>query len=307
MNKNNEVQEIDLFELISRLTKSISKFLNAIVYFFFRNIRLFALTFAVSIILAFIVKAVTKPVFKSDMICYTNTITSTEVVNLINNWNYKKDFSEIELKEIKSIKAFFVLDVNRDSIWDLIEDKSVNDQKDTSLISLRMSKIFCVRVETSNEGALIDKSMKQKILSFLEVDIRVSQMNQVRVEQEKNMIAKIDKEIKDLDSLKRLQYFAESSTKGMKDLTILNEKEQRLYHSELIELYKQKQQLESNLFLFQKSFEVIQNFSIPRVEENPLTKLLKSFTLNGFLIGLVLIFLWDRRLKIKELIEKSKA
>lgn len=305
MNKNKEDQEIDLLELFQKMGKLIRNFFLRIVYFFFRNIWLFVLVLAVSIIAALIVKMVTKPIFRSDMICYTNTITSTEVVNLINNWNYKKSLSETELKDIKSVKAFFVLDVNRDNIWDLIEDKSIG-KDDTSIISARMPKIFCVRVETSNEGTLVDKSMKHKILSFLETDIRVSQMNQIRVEQEKNMIREIEKEIKDLDSLKRLQYFTKNSTNGMKDLTILNEKEQLLFHNDLIGLYKQKQIFERNLFLFQKSFEVIQDFSIPRMEENSLKNILKSFTLNGFIIGLLLIFLWDRRLKIKELVKKSK-
>lgn len=305
MSKNKEDQEIDLLELFQKMGKLIRNFFLRIVYFFFRNIWLFVLVLAVSIIAALIVKTVTKPIFRSDMICYTNTITSTEVVNLINNWNYKKSLSETELKDIKSVKAFFVLDVNRDNIWDLIEDKSIG-KDDTSIISARMSKIFCVRVETSNEGTLVDKSMKHKILSFLETDIRVSQMNQIRVEQEKNMIKEIEKEIKDLDSLKRLQYFTKNSTNGMKDLTILNEKEQLLFHNDLIGLYKQKQIFERNLFLFQKSFEVIQDFSIPRMEENSLKNILKSFTLNGFIIGLLLIFLWDRRLKIKELVKKSK-
>lgn len=298
-------QEIDLIDVISNFWGFLTRIFRNTMYFFIRNILLFALAIAISIILGLVTKKVGTPYFKSDLLCLSHTISNTDAVNIINNWNYKTSFTPEQQKKIKDIKAYFVLDFNRDENWDIIEeydDKNVFTT-DTNIINVRMPKTFCVRVHIYD--TLITQAIKDNFLQFLTNNERVVEMNKIRIIQQKELIAKIKNEIKDLDSLKRIKYFSENPIKS-KDLTILNEKQQTLFHRYIIELFEEKQEKEKELFLSDQPFEVIQDFTIPRYEENSLKITLKKYIINGFFISLLLILIIDNRKAIGKLIKESK-
>jgi hypothetical protein len=111
----------------------------------------------------------------------------------------------------------------------------------------------------------------------------------------------------DLDSLKNEEYFTRNETKLEKQgsLMILNEKEKKLYHTDIINLYQKKQSVERDLFLYPEPFEIIQDFSVPRSAENSWIKILWTMEKIAVAFGIIFILVYDQRKRIWNLIKKS--
>lgn len=302
---NNTPQEIDLIELFGNIWNWISNVFMHIVYFFLRNIALFILTGVLSIILGFVAYKSSKPFYNSELLAYSHTISNIEVIKAVNNWNYEKEFTEDELKTIKNISAKYLLDLNDDGIWDVVEEGNIEEVKDTALMNKRIYRAFCIRAELYDTSHV--STIRTKVFTYLENNKRVKDINEIRIKQKKAMLPTLEKEINDLDSLKNLQYFENRNNKANTgDLMILNEKELKLFHNEIISLYNKQQTIERDLFLSSDPFEVVQDFTLPRFQENLLINTLVKFVKYGLMLGFLLILIWDIRKPIIKLKEESK-
>ena len=84
---------------------------------------------------------------------------------------------------------------------------------------------------------------------------------------------------------------------------MVNEKDKHLYHSDIILLLAQKQNIEHNLY--DEPFRVVQDFMQPMQEDNNLSAITRKNGAIIFLFGTIVILFIDNRKKIKPLIEKS--
>lgn len=301
----NTPQEIDLIELFGNIWNWITKIFLNVLYFFLRNAVLFIISGILSIGIGYTIYKATQPFYKSELLAYSHTISSSEIIQAINNWNFQNEFSELELENIKSISAQYLLDLNNDGRWDIVEDDNLEEVTDTATINKRISRAFCIRVELYDTTLATD--IKEKVFLYLEKNPRVKDINKIRIQQKEAMIPKLEKEINDLDSLKNLQYFEDRNDNGKAgDLMILNEKELKLFHQEIIGLYSRQQAIERELFLSSEPFEITQDFTLPRVQENSIINILISSIKFGMIFSLLFVLLWDRRKQIKQLFEDSK-
>lgn len=300
--KNNAPQEIDLIELFTNIGNWIGRqikwFFNiflAIFYFFLRNIVWFVLFIILGGIIGFTSHRVTRLFYHSEMIGYSHTISNIEVIQSINNWNYLSEFSEEELNNIKSIGATYLLDINQDGIWDQIEEMNGTAQTDTNILKQRTYGNFCVQIEVY-DTTMIPK-IKTKVLNYLSKNQRVVQRNEIRLKQMRDMIPKIQKEIQDLDSLKKEEYFSQNkpTTAKFGETLLIGEQEPKLYHKDLLDLVGQEQKIERELFLNKDPFEIILDFSVPTQEENNLTSQVIRYMIIFFIIGFLVILYFDQR------------
>ena len=304
-NEKNSSQEIDLIELFANIWNWISYNIKSLLYFSLRNAGLFMIAGALSVVFAIVAYKSSTPFYKSELLALSHTISNNEVIQSVNNWNYQKEFSEADLKNIKNISAQYLLDLNNDGIWDIVEEGKVENVRDTVLMNKRIYGAFCISAELYDTSLV--SIIRTKVFNYLENKKRVVDINNIRIQQRKAMLPKLQKEINDLDSLKYLQYFEERSKNGKaQDLMILNEKELKLFHNDLIRLYSQQQKIEKELFLSSDPFEIFQDFTLPRFQENSLTHLLIIYIKSGLLLGFLIILLWDRRAVIKKLIKDSR-
>ncbi len=302
--QKNTPQEIDLIELFENIWNWVTRIFLAVLYFFLRNMLFLIIVVVVAGITGFSASKLTKPFYKSELFGISHTISNVEVIQYINNWNYENEFSKTELLNIKSITAKYVLDYNNDSIWDNVEETSGSIVTDTTLINMRMNYSFCIRTELYDTS--LTQKIKDKMFMFLEKNKRVKNMNQIRLIQKKELISKLKKEINDIDSLKDIQYFENNNNNSKDgDLIVLNEKELLLFHNDIMPLYEQQQIIEKELFLSTEPFEITQDFTIPRVQENSFIKIIIKYIKIGFAMGFVFILLWDRRKAIRKLIKDS--
>lgn len=306
--QNTTPQEIDLIELFGNIWNWITKAFFSVLFFFLRNIIPFIVVAILGLASGFGTYKISTPYFESDLLGKSYTIGNIEVIQKINKWEYNKVFSDIELEGIKSISAKYLLDINQDGIWDEVEEGNVEEVKDTAIMNRRLYREFCIRVELNDTAFVKMDTIRDRVFRFLESNDRVHKLNKIRIQQKNALLPKLEKEMNDLDSLKNLQYFANDKQKGKSgDLMILNEKDIKLYHNDLLSLYRQKQGIERELFLAPDPFEVTQDFTTPVFTEENTSSDLISVNIKYFVfLGFFLILIWDQRKLVRRLLKEAK-
>ena len=177
-------------------------------------------------------------------------------------------FSYRIIKKIKDIKATYLLDLNKDGKWDVVEETDNDIVTDTAILNRRSYGNFCLQLEVYDTTIL--QTLSNKLFDYMGNNKRVKEMNEIRIKQQKELLPAITQEIIDLDSVKKVEYFENNKVSKEKsgNLLIMNEKERKLYHTDILALIQKKQNLERDLFLYPNPFEIIQDFSAPRTEEN---------------------------------------
>jgi hypothetical protein len=307
-NKNTP-QEIDLIELFTNIGKWFGKWIHIIFYgilfFFLRNIYLFILCLIVGLVFTLLVHNTTKKFYKCELIGYSHTISNAEVIQFVNNWNYANAFDNESVKKIKDIKATYLLDLNKDGKWDVVEETEQDVVTDTVILNRRSYGNFCIQLQVYDTTIL--QTLSTRLFEYMGSNKRVKEMNKIRIQQQKELLPAIKKEFTDLDSLKNVEYFTQNKAVREKEgsLLIWNEKEVKLYHKDLLDLYQKKQAVERDLYLYPDPFEIIQDFSAPRTAENSLINILFRIEKISLLVGFIIILLYDQRRRIFNLIKHS--
>lgn len=311
--KKDTPQEIDLLELFSNignwfknLGQSALSLFVTIAYFFLRNAIWFILFIVAGGAIGFSFHKVADLYYNAEMVAFSNTITNSEAIKIINNWNYTTTLTEEQSSNIKNVSATYLLDINDDGIWDIAENTENIDLGDTTTMNMRIEGYFSITIEVYDTAMI--SVIKESIYSHLTNNSRVVEQNKIRLIQKKELIQKYSKEIADLDSLKNIEYFDRNKPKHVKlgDMFLMTEKDMPLYYNQIINLTKSLQELQEDLFLNKEPFEIILDFSVPSVEDNNLIYTIIKFIKLFFIIGLIVILLFDQRKVILSIIKESK-
>ncbi|MHC1704364.1 MAG: hypothetical protein AB9846_10690 [Tenuifilaceae bacterium] len=313
--------EIDLIELFNRMGKAIRKAINWILEilqsFFFLLLRKSMWIVAFSIlgaIVGYSFYKTTPRFYSSEMVARSNSMNNNIIINSINllndlfenaNYNALSNYLSItpeQAKSIKSIKALYGVDLNKDGIADFIDEK-VN-LKDTSL--RRLPDIFYLRINVYDETVF--PFVRDGAIKYISSNKFIQQNNELRKSQSLAQIATLKDEIKKLDSLQKYQYFIipKNQKSSNNQMIVLNEKESKLYHGEIIGLKNQILGLERDLTINPDPITVIQDFTQLSKAENPLMKFLKVWVLLFAVLGFFTSILWQFRSKIWSLIHDKQ-
>ena len=318
--------EIDLIELFQKMGSGIK---NMVVVFF-----TFLLNFLYQILLFFIRRAIfigivtilivslgvlryktTPQYYSSTLEAYSNAMPSLDMISYVNNINElfldknieaihnKLGFSYEDIENIKTIKAFKVIDFNKDGIPDEIDYRERYKSRDTIVSHIR----FVIRAEVLNPELI--PLIQEKILAYINQNKYVIELNTVRKLQLEELIDKYESEIASLDSLKKTEYFTKEdklSTQGGQ-LLLLNEKETQLYHDKILSMYKQKQEFEKTLKLRLEPITIIQDFSDLTKMEVKLINYVKFYGIAGILLGILFAFVYEKFSIIQKVIKDSKT
>ncbi|MDA3894041.1 MAG: hypothetical protein PF517_20465 [Salinivirgaceae bacterium] len=315
--KKETPQEIDLIELFTNIFNWLGKQIQwaykiglHIFYFGVRNSPWFALSIILGAAVGYFQVKTTEPYYKSELVAFSHTIDNVEIIKSINNWDYSKAFGEDTLESIKKIGATYVLDINKDGIWDVVEDIETVETHDSVTVKQRQYGNFCVQIEFSDTlGFEYIPAIKEKVLNYVTNNKRVKERNYIRLKQQQELIPRLQKEMAELDSLKRTEYFGKQKDKTVKfgEVLLVGEKETKLYHNEVLNLYKQQQSLEKALLLYKDPIELVLDFSVPVLAKDKKTeRMVNQYTKLGFLLGLLIITIIDRRKFVFAQIRRSK-
>ncbi len=313
--------EIDLIEVFQKMGQGIKNLFNHFFNFLYKFLlflirRAFIIGIVLILLLAFgVFKYKTSPSFYSSTLeAYSNAMSSIDMINYVNNINelfIEKDFEALEsklginsteLEKIKKVKAYKVIDLNKDGVTDLVDFNEKYATSDTTISETR----FVIKVEVFDQGVF--PVIQKSILEYIESNNYIKELNTIRKRQLQELITKLNDEISLLDSLKKYEYFKKQDqlTPQAGQLLVMNEKETQLYHEQIISLYRQKQSLEERLEIRMEPITIIQDFSALSVTENKLITYLKTYGIWGIVLGLLIAVFIENRKVIKKVFQDSR-
>ena len=314
--------EIDLLDLFRRFGKSIIKLFAAIgnfilvcIFFLLKNAVPLLLSIFIGVVLSFLIRWTTKPIYSSEITFRTNTVSNSEMIPYINKLNLllkEKNHSvlssslslpEQTVSKIKDIEAFWIVDRNNDSIPDFVDYKNKHNVYDT--IDVRMKDQFVVRAQVYDPKEL--PLIRDGILFYSKSNPYFQLENNLRLKQTDEMLVRLNYDIKQLDSLQKVKYFEETrNIQPGKDgqIIFLQEQKTQLVYADIYNLYRLKLSYDREKDLYPDILTIISDFF------QPLKRVNGGVYYGGIIIpicfGLMLFYLvfHRNRKKLREIYKK---
>ena len=115
-------KEIDLIDLSKTISNKIGLLATSTANFLIRNFIGIIIFISTGVAIGFIQYSFFNNNITYKTIIKSNSLTSTELVNDINNINFSTMCDSLTNAKINSISAGFLQDINKDGQWDIIED-----------------------------------------------------------------------------------------------------------------------------------------------------------------------------------------
>ncbi|HCI56297.1 MAG TPA: hypothetical protein PLN06_00450 [Bacteroidales bacterium] len=317
--KDDEIDLVDLFNRMGRATRKGFKSLGrAFLYCFFfliKNWFWLGLSLALGVAGSYFLKYSSEKLYNSDITLRSNVIENADIIDYVNKLHtFCKERNMVELasalsvdsskvRYIKDIQAFWVIDLGNDNIPDYVDFKNSHNPRDT--INVRMPDRFVVRVKTSIPQELGE--IRNGIISFIEKNQLFQQQNQLRLEQQRTLLSRIDYEIEQLDSLQKVKYFEESRRLMPKEggqMIFLQEYKTQLLHDDIFNMYTRRQDVEKQLTIYSSLITVLNDFTPPAKPVNRALYYGKVLIPLLFCMAIIIILIVDNRERLKKIYRK---
>jgi len=329
-NTGKQSDEIDIFEFCFRIWVAFKNFLVAIkdliVSFFIFLIRksLWIVSFALAgILLGYVLYGISRPFYTSslegttggiydiDEKRYIGGVDNSVVIDHINKLdravtkpqvmaNYL-GMSIAEAKEIRSIKAYYGIDVDKDMKHDYVDFRETYNPKDTN--QFRVPSFIHIRVSVYDES--IFSELRRGLIHYVNSNTFVQELFEIDRQQKLEMIQEIDKEIKKIDELQIARIRKESGIEQGTMVVVGTEPELKLFYHDVLSLHRRRQMLERNLKISEEIIVIVQDFTPLQQEERTVLIYIAWFGCTMAIIGIFCSLLWQYRRRIWELIHED--
>jgi hypothetical protein len=318
-NKNVRNDEIDLLDLVNKMGRTVKKWTNALgraflisIVFLVRRWIPLTLSIVAGICVAYFMKFTSPSIYASDLVLRSNVIENAQMINYINRLQSlkKEQLSSVlglpqeTCDNIVGIKAYWIIDLNKDRVPDNVDYSNNHDIYDTT--NIRMLDRFDIQIKIKSSQDL--DLLRNGIINYISSDPLFQQRNSIRLSQNDELLARLNIDIKQLDSLQKVKYFEEtrkrtSQTGGQ--IVFMQEQNTQLLYNDIYSLYYRKQAVESDLTLYKGIVTVLSDFSIPK------TAIDKSFYYRlvippFILVTLIILLIIANQAKIAEVYRKYK-
>ncbi|HOU02170.1 MAG: hypothetical protein GT600_15375 [Bacteroidales bacterium] len=314
--------EIDLIDLFARIGRSIVKGFKATgngllhaFFFLIRNSVWLGISLFIGVSISYLVKLSAEKFYSSDIILKSNTIPNADMIEYINKLHtfcIEKNYTELasslsvspeEVKNIKDIHAFWFIDLGSDNIPDFVDFRGKHNPLDT--INVRMSDRFLIRVTTSIPQAL--SRIKDGIVNYISKNQFFKNQNELRLKQADALLARIDYEVEQLDSLQKVKYFEESRRLMPKEggqMIFLQDYKTQLLHDDINQLITRRQDIERSRTIFSDLITLLSDFTPPIKPKNGTLYYGKFIIPVIFGIAIILILLIRNKTRLAEAYKK---
>jgi hypothetical protein len=320
--KNVRDDEIDLLDLFRRMGKTFIRWANALgraflisMVFMLRRWLPLGLSIALGMGVSFIFKATSDSAYTSDLILRNNAVSTDEMITYINRLHtfcveqnklaltQAISLTPDQIRNINDISAFWIIDNGKDGVPDFVDINMKHNVYDT--VNVRMLDRLNVRVKINSPQEL--SNVKDGIIKYINLHSLFQQRNEVRIRQIREMLARLDYDILQLDSLQKVKYFEETRSMQPKSggqMVFLQEQKTQLIYSDIYPLYIRKQALEADLDLYQGIVTVLSDFTIPALRDNGAFFYAKKYVPLLFIFTLFVLILLANRRKLTEVYNK---
>ena len=338
MNESNMLQstskpndEIDIFEFCSRMWTAFKKFLigikDLIVSFIIFLIRksLWIVSFGMAgMLMGLLLHGISRPFYSSTLEGNTGGIYDIEqqnylggvdnsvVIDHINKLNQVTNKPSLlsnylgmsieQAKQIRSIKAYYGIDINKDMKHDYVDEKETYNPKDTTQI--RVPSFVRIKVSVYDENIFSD--LRTGLLRYINNNSFIQELYSIDKRQKEEMVKELEKEIQKVEDFQQARIRKESNFE-IGSFTLLNEPEPKLFYNDILYLIRRKQLLEKNLEISDEIIVIIQDFTPLEQEERTVLKYVGVLGASMVVLGIFCALLWQYRKRIWELIREDST
>lgn len=208
-----------------------------------------------------------------------------------------------DVKKITDISCFYYIDLHNDGIPDYVDYEGKYDVNDTTMSILS----WRIRIRVDAKDTSISQKMADALLYMLTNNEQIKRENELRASQMDERISFVEREIQLLDSLRRREYFQKKRelSVAMDKAVLLNEREMKLFHSDLLDLDKVKNDLVWERTFYAQGLLFENDFYFDPRPINGKLRTLPKFALLGFFFGVLLSCGWKFRERISNYLNRQ--
>ena len=324
--------EIDIFEFSSRMWTAFIKFLVSIknliisIIIFLIRKSLWIVSFGLAgVLIGILFYGISRPFYSSslegttggiydiDAKQYIGGVDNTAVIDHINKLDKAVSKPQVlanylgmsveQAKEIRSIKAYYGIDVDKDMKPDYVDEKETYNPKDTNQI--RVPSFVHIKVSVYDES--IFSELRRGILRYINSNAYIQKLHEIDRLQKEEMINELEKEIKTIEEIQQARIRKESSIDQGSFVVLGNEPEPKLFYGDILYLRSRIQLLDRNLKISDEIVVIVQDFTPLEQEERTIVVVVGVFGAIMVIIGIFCALLWQYRKRIWELISENSA
>lgn len=317
---NNENQELDLLDVLKSIGNAIAKFFSfvlRIIGWIFRLIFQYKYV-CIACILLFVALGIFMnkgKIYRAETDLRMNSYPSYFVKDILDplhlqclsgdslNLATELNLTPAEAKTITDIRSFYYIDIQNNGSPDYIDYEGTFDAKDTSMSIVT----WRLKLRVEGKDTTILRKMTDALSYLFANNEQIKRENELRTAQLDDRIAFVDREIQLLDSLRKKEYFQKKKEVSvtMDKTVLLNEREMKLFHSDLLELNKLKQELEWERVFYAQGFIFENEFTYDLRPINRTSKSIPKFILIGFFFSVILCGAWKFKERISNYLNRQ--
>ncbi len=327
---NSSNDEIDIFEFCSRIWHALKRgiigikdFIVSIIISLIRK-SLWIVSFAlIGALIGYLWHGVSRPYYSSFLEGNTGSIydeierkyiggvDNTIIIDHINKLDLLTSKSALlagylnmkgdDAKNIRSVKAYYGIDVNKDMKPDYIDFKDTYNPKDSTQI--RVPSYIYIRVYVYDENILVP--LRKGLLKYINDNTYIQELFKIDRKHKQQLIGEVSSEISKIDSLQRSRYRKDNQLGNQQLFVMETSPKFDLFYKDMLRLYAKKQQLEKNVEISDEIITIVQDFTPMEQEENPILSYIIMFGGCFAVVGLFFSLLWQYRKKIWALIKED--
>lgn len=211
-----------------------------------------------------------------------------------------------EAKDLLSIKSYFIIDEMVDGTPDKIDYENKYNAMDTTCARMKDRLVIEAIVK---ENLQIFEKLPEALLFYFSNNPTLKAENEMRMKQIDENIYSINNEIIMLDSLRKIEYFKQprNANYGADKTVILNEKEKKLYHEDMLKLESRIYDLQWMKEINNKCVNFVSDFSLYPKAVNRITQSIITYVGIAFLIGLAIALVLFSRKDVKNFLENKNG
>ncbi|MCQ2217461.1 MAG: hypothetical protein MJZ33_03120 [Paludibacteraceae bacterium] len=211
-----------------------------------------------------------------------------------------------EAKDLLSIKSYYIIDEMVDGTPDKVDYDNRYNAMDTTCA--RMKDRLIIEAIVKENLPLFDK-LPEALHYYFSNNPTLKAENEMRMKQIEENIYSISNEIIMLDSLRKLEYFKlpKNTNYGADKTVILNEKEKKLYHEDMLKLESRIYDLQWMKEINNKCVNFVSGFSLYPKAVNRVTQSVIKYVGMAFFLGLIISLILFSRKDVKEFLENKNG
>lgn len=284
-----ENKEMDIFTMFNRMVSGLYSLLKKVggivgkaLQLTYKYKALCALFIIVSSSLAIYQTTGDRKVYKGDMTISINDGNSFQYAEMVNSLNkYAKDLdheglaaaldlpSEIA-NEVRFLKPYFLIDMNKDSLCDIVDFKREFRASDTSNVRMHDGLVISVGMSSTEHY----EEMEAALIEYFIGNQYLQDLNTARVNNLSELEQSLENDFNLIDSLQKIEYF-QKNTNGiniMKNLQVNTDKQ--MFYFNKVDILEKKMEISTKLTVKQDIVTVTSRFQPTKKSVNrPVTTL----------------------------------